>query len=224
LLARGDPRSLVSAVLDGPVAIEALRTRLSLGAPELEEGLTAAVVASGWAISPAWLDEVRSSATAALAARANQPDPGLAPAAVLGREPWAGVVTGLLGLELHEGKLYAPGHRPRPAEGADVERLLARADGKPFPVEDGELARRLEREGRIVRLGDGLALLPADYEHLKDVLVLECERAGTISLARYRDLAGVSRRIAQVLLERFDSDRLTLRVDDERRLRRAGRR
>jgi hypothetical protein len=44
-----------------------------------------------------------------------------------------------------------------------------------------------------------------------------------VSLAGFRDRAGVSRRVAQLLLERFDADRLTLRVGDERRLRRSAR-
>ena len=48
----------------------------------------------------------------------------------------------------------------------------------------------------------------------------ECERAGKITLARFRDLLGISRRPAQLLLERFDADGLTRRIGDERVLRR----
>jgi hypothetical protein len=72
-----------------------------------------------------------------------------------------------------------------------------------------------------IRLGDGSVISPEEYERAKALLVEECERAGTVTLARFRDLLGVSRRIAQLLLERFDSDRVTLRVGDERRLRRS---
>lgn len=72
-----------------------------------------------------------------------------------------------------------------------------------------------------VRLGDGTTITRAEYEQARAVLVAECERAGTITLARFRDLLGTSRRVAQLLLERFDTDRVTLRVGDERRLRRA---
>ena len=67
----------------------------------------------------------------------------------------------------------------------------------------------------------GLAVSAETYERARAALVEECERAGTISLARYRDLLGVSRRIAQLLLERLDADRVTLRMGDARRLRRA---
>jgi len=72
-----------------------------------------------------------------------------------------------------------------------------------------------------IRLGDGSVLSREEYERAKALLVEECERAGTITLARFRDLLGVSRRVAQLILERFDIDRVTLRVGDERRLRRS---
>jgi selenocysteine-specific elongation factor len=42
-----------------------------------------------------------------------------------------------------------------------------------------------------------------------------------ITLAGFRDALGVSRRTAQLLLERFDADGLTRRVGDERVLRRS---
>ena len=45
---------------------------------------------------------------------------------------------------------------------------------------------------------------------------------GRITLARFRDLLGVGRKTAQLLLERFDADGLTRRVGDERVLRRRG--
>ncbi len=61
------------------------------------------------------------------------------------------------------------------------------------------------------------------FEVARDLLVTECEAAGSITLARFRDLVGVGRRDAQLLLERFDADGLTRRVGDGRVLRRAGR-
>ena len=57
------------------------------------------------------------------------------------------------------------------------------------------------------------------FEVAMDVLVTECANAGEISLARFRDLLGVGRRDAQLLLERFDADGLTLRRGDARVLR-----
>jgi selenocysteine-specific elongation factor len=71
-----------------------------------------------------------------------------------------------------------------------------------------------------VRLPGGLALDRDEYERARDVVVAECEREGTITLARARDLLGTSRKTAQAILERLDGDHVTLRVGDERRLRR----
>jgi hypothetical protein len=51
----------------------------------------------------------------------------------------------------------------------------------------------------------------------------EAAAAGEITLARFRDLAGVGRRDAQLLLERMDVDGVTRRVGDRRVLRRTAR-
>jgi selenocysteine-specific elongation factor len=87
-------------------------------------------------------------------------------------------------------------------------------------VEDPELGRFLEREGRLVRVGEGFAVSVAAYERAKELVLAECAVAGRITLARFRDLAGCGRRDAQLLLERLDADGVTRRVGDERVLRR----
>jgi hypothetical protein len=51
----------------------------------------------------------------------------------------------------------------------------------------------------------------------------ECGSADGITLARFRDLAGVGRRDAQLLLERMDVDGMTRRLGDRRVLRRSPR-
>ena len=89
-------------------------------------------------------------------------------------------------------------------------------------LEDAALGRFLEAQGRLVRVGDGYAISRAAYEEARDALVAECESAGRIALARFRDLLGVGRKTAQLLLERFDADGLTRRVGDERVLRKRG--
>jgi selenocysteine-specific elongation factor len=86
-------------------------------------------------------------------------------------------------------------------------------------VDDRRLARVLEEQGRLVQVGDGYAVSPAAYDEAKRVLVDECSSAGSIALARFRDLLGVGRKTAQLLLERFDVDGLTRRVGDARVLR-----
>jgi len=72
-----------------------------------------------------------------------------------------------------------------------------------------------------VRVGDGFAIGAEAYAAAWRALVDECESAGRITLARFRDLAGNSRRSAQLILERFDADGLTRRIGDERVLRRS---
>ena len=46
------------------------------------------------------------------------------------------------------------------------------------------------------------------------------ERDGSVTIATLRDELGTSRRYAQALLEALDAERVTLRVGDERVLRR----
>ena len=108
--------------------------------------------------------------------------------------------------------------RPRSSTGALEEAGLA-----AVKADDPELARYLEGEGRLVRLGDGFVVSAAAYERARELVVAECTAAGEIALARFRDLAGVGRRDAQLLLERLDQDGVTRRLGDRRVLRRAGR-
>jgi selenocysteine-specific elongation factor len=209
----------LASLVEAPVELASVARRFQLGDEELATALNGVVRAGPYVLSPAWLASTREAAEAALEAREGELDPGLPLSALLPREPWAADVARLLDLDEDEGKLYLPGRRP--SSGARGEQL-ADADGlEPFAVEDAALARQLEREGRLVALGGGLALTPSAYEHHKAIVVAECKEAGTISLARFRDLSGLSRRTAQLVLERFDSDRVTLRVGDVRRLRRS---
>ncbi|MBA2474910.1 MAG: SelB C-terminal domain-containing protein, partial [Actinobacteria bacterium] len=164
---------------------------------------------------------------ARLAARAREAplDPGLPLAELLPRAPWAGAVLPLLGVERRGAKGYLPGvsaslgARARAAQ--ELERALAESGLDPMRVEDRELGAYLETEGRLVRLGDGQAVGAEAFETARRALVEECGREGRITLARFRDLLGASRRTAQLLLERFDADGLTRRVGDERVLRRS---
>lgn len=222
LLERGDPRSLLTAIVDGPVLVEAVRTRLNLSDVDLAEGLGAVEQAGAWICSTAWLVAARAQAQTALVAREHELDPGLPPAALLGAAPWAAEIAKQLGLEAREGKLYLPGQRPNvDGRGGELQRRLAEAGLEPVTIDDAGLARQLERDGRLVRLGPTLVISPGAYEHYKALVVDECELSGTVSLARFRDRAEVPRKVAQLLLERFDVDRVTLRVGDARRLRRA---
>jgi selenocysteine-specific elongation factor len=174
-----------------------------------------------WRFSQEWLDELREELHARLDA-ADPLDPGV-PAPT---EPWARDVVPLLGLERRGPKLYRPGAAPelgqRAEAAARLELELAEAGFEPVEVEEPELALFLEREGKLVRVGDGLAVGRDAYDRARSLVVEEATREGRIALARFRDLAGISRRPAQLLLERMDADGITRRVGDERVLRRKG--
>ena len=229
LLERGDPASIVSATVHAPVSVESLRARGLLAPAELEEGLAAVVQAGGWAFSQMWLEETRESVVERLRARAEaEPlEPGLAVAELLPPEPWAPAVLPLLPIERRGGMAYLPGVAAslgaRAAAAEELGRALDAAGLAAVKVDDPELARYLEGEGRLVRLGDGFVVSAAAYERARELVVAECTAAGEIALARFRDLAGVGRRDAQLLLERLDQDGVTRRLGDRRVLRRAGR-
>ena len=229
LLGKDDPASIVRALVDAPVRVEALAARALLDGPALEEGLDAVRVVDGWAFSEEWLDETAAAVEARLRARAEASplDPGLAPSELLPAEPWAPAIVGLLPVERRGPKLVLPGTSATLGARADaaaaLERELAAAGLTVTKVDDPELARFLEGEGRVVRVGDGFAVSAGAYEVARDLVVAECGAAGEISLARFRDLGGVGRRDAQLLLERMDADGVTRRIGDRRVLRRAAR-
>ncbi len=227
LLERGDPESIVRATVHAPITGAALQARGLLAPAELAQGLAAVRSAGGWHFSDQWLAALRGRVRERLEKRAdaNPLDPGLPLGELLGGEPWAGAVLDLLEVERRGGKAYLPGAAAtlgdRAESAARLERELA-AD-EVVKVDDRELARYLEEQGRLRRVGDGFAVSPATYERARETLVAECEATGRITLARFRDLLGVGRREAQLLLERFDADGITRRVGDERVLRRRAR-
>ncbi len=229
LLEQGDPASIVAATVDAPVEVEVLAARGLLSPAELEEGLAAVERSGGWAFSRTWLDETRRDVVERLEERAEEAplDPGLPLAALLPPEPWAAAILPLLPVERRGGMAYLPGVAASlgaRAEAAErLERELAAAGLVATRVEDSELARYLEADGKLVRLGDGFVVSAGAYREARELVVTECRTAGEILLARFRDLAGVGRRDAQLLLERLDQDGVTRRLGDRRVLRRAGR-
>ena len=74
--------------------------------------------------------------------------------------------------------------------------------------------------GSSVKVGEDLYYPPDRLEALMGRLATAMEAAGQLTLAEARDLLGTSRRYAQALLEHMDSEGMTLRVGDARRLRR----
>jgi selenocysteine-specific elongation factor len=174
--------------------------------------------ADGWVFSSTWLDELRADLNNRLE-HADPLDPGIAPPP----DAWSGAVVPLLGLERRGAKLYRPGAAAELGTHAGAAAALEAELGlEPVKLDDATLGRFLEEQGRLVRVGDGFAISASAYAEARAALVAECESAGRITLARFRDLLGVGRKTAQMLLERFDADGLTRRVGDERVLRRRG--
>jgi len=205
MLAAGD----VAATIHSPV-------RAGDVAHLLDGELVGVERADSWHFSRAWLDELRAELERKIDA-ADPLDPGIPPPA----EPWASAIIPLLGLERRGAKLYRPGASAsldgREEEAAALEAAV-REEGFGR-VDDSELGTYLERAGRLYRVGDGFAVSPELYERG----VAAIRELSPITIASVRDRLGISRRIAQLLLERFDADGLTRRVGDERVLRRAAR-
>jgi selenocysteine-specific elongation factor len=163
-----------------------------------------------WRWSQEWLDELHAALDRAIDA-ADPLDPGVpVPAG-----EWAKAVVPHLGFELRGAKLYRPGVAAELGERQKAAAALeAELGPEPVRVDDAALARYLEEQGRLVRVGDGFAISPAAYEQARAVLV------DGITLAQFRDALGVGRKTAQLYLERFDADGVTRRVGDGRVLRR----
>jgi selenocysteine-specific elongation factor len=202
-------RGEIAATVHEPVRADSLRRLGELDGVEH---------ADGWVFSRAWLDELRGELGRRLD-DADPLDPGIPPPS----EPWSAAVMPLVGLERRGAKLYRAGATAELGARAEAAAALEASLGlEPVRVEDPALARFLEERGRLVRVGDGYAVSAVAYEQARAALVGECESAGRIALARFRDLLGVGRKTAQLLLERFDADGVTRRVGDERVLRRRG--
>ena len=188
---------------------------------QLAEGLAAVDLAGDWAYRPTWLEGVRTLVRERLVERAetNPLDPGIPLAELLPQEPWAPAILPLLHVERRDGKAYAPGAAASLGDRAEAaERLEAELTAEGIArVQDTNLGAFLESAGRLKRVGDGFAVSAELYERGREAL----QTLEPITLAGFRDALGISRRTAQLLLERFDADGLTRRVGDERVLRRA---
>jgi selenocysteine-specific elongation factor len=221
LLEGEDPAEIVRALVHAPVSGRELQARGVLAPAELARGLAAVRAAGEHYFSEAWLTELREGVRARLAerARAHPLDPGVPLAELLPSQPWTPHVLNLLEVERRGAKAYLPGATAALGERAEaaseLEARLAREE--IVKVDDKQLAAFLEESGRLRRVGDGLAVSSELYERGRELLAA----LDPITLPAFRDALGVGRRTAQVLLERYDSDGLTLRRGDARVLRRA---
>ncbi len=85
-----------------------------------------------------------------------------------------------------------------------------------------EILMHLVKEGRIIKVKDGLFFSAAAIENLKERLVRHLEKNGEIDTPSFKDMTKTSRKYTIPLLEYFDAVNITLRVGDVRRLRKKG--
>ena len=104
-----------------------------------------------------------------------------------------------------EQRLREAGHEPPPDDALPAEELAA-----------------LRAHGRVARLGRGSHIHRDALADVARRVTALIERDGPLTLAALRDELQTSRRYAQALLEALDAERVTLRVGDERVLRRRG--
>ena len=152
LLERGDPESIVRAIVHAPVTGAELQARGLLAPAELAQGLAAVESAGDWFFAPEWLEEQRAGVRARLAERASSSplDPGIPLGELLPHEPWAPAVLQLLRLERRDGKAYAPGAAPQLGDQAGRGRRARGQARRPedlVRVDDRNLAGFLEDRG-----------------------------------------------------------------------------
>jgi selenocysteine-specific elongation factor len=219
----GEPSSIVALLVDEPVTGAELQSRGLLEPRELAEGLAHVEAAGDYYFSAEWLATLRADVRRRLAERAASAplDPGLPIAELLPAAPWAPQILNRLEVERRGAKAYLPGAQAALGEREEAARALEEELERDelVRVGDRDLAAFLEGEGRLFRVGDGLAVSSGLYERGREAL----STLDPITLGAFRDALGVGRRAAQLLLERYDADGLTLRRGDVRTLRRARR-
>jgi selenocysteine-specific elongation factor len=240
VLGGGDAAMIIRAAAAEPVRLSSLVVRGILDPDEARRGGTdSGLVAldGDWVVSDDAYDRYAQRARSVLADQARRHP--LAPAVPLGRVAPAVMISRLERdgvLERVAANAVATGTRAASSAAGDTADSLVAALAAtpfapprldellaPFRLASGDahaLVVTLEREGRIVRLPDGLAVTRAAYDEAVAIVAAGCGESGSFTLAQLRDATGSSRRFAQALLERMDSDGVTRRVGDHRVLRR----
>jgi selenocysteine-specific elongation factor len=220
ILERGSPAEIVQTLVQAPVTGRELQARGVLTSAELAAGLATVHAGGEHYFSDGWLDDLRARTRDRVAerARTHPLDPGVPLAELLPNEPWAPHVLSLLELDRRGAKAYLPGAAAALGERAQAASQLEAqlASEEIAKVDDKALAAFLEESGRLRLVGDGYAVSTALYDRGRELL----PTLDPITLAGFRDAAGVGRRTAQLLLERYDADGITRRRADTRVLRR----
>ena len=101
----------------------------------------------------------------------------------------------------------------------ELEERLRAAGHEPPPDDAPQELAALREHGRIARLGRDMHIHRDALAAVTTTVTELIQRDGSVTLASLRDELHTSRRYAQALLELLDAERVTLRVGDERVLR-----
>jgi selenocysteine-specific elongation factor len=121
--------------------------------------------------------------------------------------------------------LALPGHsialtaEQKRASDAFLAALAAHPNAPPAPAEfdvGHDVLAALAELGQVTRLPDGIVYGAEQLAAIQRETLAIIEREGSITLARFRDHFGSSRKYAQAVLEYFDQQRVTRRVGDAR--------
>jgi selenocysteine-specific elongation factor len=93
---------------------------------------------------------------------------------------------------------------------------LRRAADEPPAVGETSAARLLLKRGEAVRLGVGLLAAAGVADEIVAAVEAACREEGEITLARFRDRLGTTRKFAQAWLEYADDAGVTRRLGDVR--------
>ncbi|HEU0288955.1 MAG TPA: selenocysteine-specific translation elongation factor [Nocardioidaceae bacterium] len=208
----------------GIVRTELLR-RLGVRSEPLPAGT---VRAAGWLIGPDGAADLRTRLAALVAEHSTPLEPGVSIAAAahaLGL-PDPNLVGALVTepLRLDRGRVVEESRELAPELAVPLAALRSALEDAPFAAPDADTLRRigldartiaaLHRDGHVVRLADGVVLLP-DAENLAIKRLSELPQPFTVSAAR-RALE-TSRRVALPLLAHLDATGRTLRRPDDTR-------
>ena len=188
-------------------------------------------VAGDWLADPAYWAGLRERLVAAVEehAAADPADPGLpadAARRALGLPDRALVEALAEDLRRRDGRIYGRATAPElpPDVRAAVDAVRRELAEAPFRAPDANRLAELgltpkmlaaaARAGALLRLGDGIVLLPGDDARAASVLA---GLGGTFTLSEARRALGTTRRVAVPLLEHLDEAGYTVRVDDQRR-------
>jgi selenocysteine-specific elongation factor len=82
----------------------------------------------------------------------------------------------------------------------------------------GDMLKLMHNEGNVTRINDDIAITRKSYEKMIGLLKGHYSKKSDMTVAEFRDLLGTTRKYALPYLEHLDSNSITLRVGDVRKL------